>query len=166
MQTFEMARHINTPRAVAWAVLSDLDRWERHAPNLSKTEVVAGEAEGAVRRCYNNAGKGWTETCTLWQPGRLYVMEVDTSDYPYPMALMRGTFSVDDDERGSLVKLRFDYQFKHGALGRVAGALSRPVFGRTCKRVLDSIEREATAAAVEDVEPAPRRNGRRRLSHR
>ena len=39
-------------------------------------------------------------------------MEVDTSDYPYPEDLMRGTFSVDDEGRASSVALRFDYQFK------------------------------------------------------
>jgi ribosome-associated toxin RatA of RatAB toxin-antitoxin module len=155
VQTFETERHIKAPRAVAWAVLSDLDRWGQHAPNLSKTEVVAGEAEGAVRRCYNNAGKGWSETCTLWQPGRRYIMEVDTSDYPYPMSLMRGTFSVDDEGGGSRVKLRFDYRFKYGVLGRLMGAISRPMFGRTCKRLLDSIELEATArASLREVKPA------------
>jgi hypothetical protein len=69
VQTFEMERHITAPRAVAWAVLSDLDGWGEHAPNLSKTEVVEGQAEGAVRRCYNNAGKAWNETCSLWEAG-------------------------------------------------------------------------------------------------
>jgi hypothetical protein len=82
-------------------------------------------------------------------------MKVDTSDYPYPMTLMRGTFSVDDEELGSRVKLRFDYQFKYGALGRLMGALSRPMFGPTCKRLLDSIENEATArASLRQVKPA------------
>jgi hypothetical protein len=147
MQTFEVERYIDVPRADTWEVLSDLDGWGFHAPNLSKTEVIEGAAEGAVRRCYNNAGKGWTETCTVWQPGRRYVMEVDTSDYPYPVRLMRGTFSVDDEGTGSRVKLRFDYQFKLGPLGRVAGVLVRTVFGRTCRRLLASIETASTSRA-------------------
>jgi hypothetical protein len=147
MQTFELDRYIDAPRAQAWAVLSDLDGWGEHAPNLRSTEVVAGGGEGAVRRRYNKAGKGWSETCTLWHPGRRYVMEVDTSDYPYPMTVMRGTFSVDDEGRGSRVSLRFDYQFKYGPVGRLAGLLARPMFSRTCKRLLASIEREATSRA-------------------
>ena len=147
METFQLERHIDAPRAQAWEVLSDLDGWGAHAPNLSRTEVIEGAAEGAVRRCYNNSGKGWTETCTLWQPGRRYVMEVDTSDYPYPMSVMRGTFSVDDDGPGSRVKLRFDYQFKYGPLGRVAGLLARPMFSRTCKQLLASIEADARSVA-------------------
>lgn len=147
LQTFEIDRYIGAARAHTWEVLSDLDGWGAHAPNLSKTEVIDGAGEGAVRRCYNNAGKGWSETCTLWQPGRRYVMEVDTSDYPYPMRVMRGTFSVADEGRGSRVKLRFDYQFKYGPLGALAGVLARPAFGRVCRRLLASIEAEATARA-------------------
>ena len=145
METFHRERHIDAPRAQAWEVLSDLDGWGAHAPNLSRTEVIEGAAEGAVRRCYNNSGKGWTETCTLWQPGRRYVMEVDTSDYPYPMDSMRGTFSVDDEGRGSRVTLRFDYQVKYGILGRIVGVMARPMFSRTCRRLLDSLEAEAVA---------------------
>jgi ribosome-associated toxin RatA of RatAB toxin-antitoxin module len=82
-------------------------------------------------------------------------MEVDTTDYPYPMTLMRGTFSVDDENHGSRVRLRFDYQFKYGAFGLLMGVLSRPMFRRTCKRLLDSIENEATARAwLREVKPA------------
>jgi uncharacterized protein YndB with AHSA1/START domain len=143
--TSQIERHIDAPRARAWEVLSDLDGWGAHAPNLSRTEVIEGSTEGAVRRCYNNAGKAWSETCTLWQPGRRYVMEVDTSDYPYPITVMRGTFSVEDDGPGSRVTLRFDYEFRFGFLGRVLGAAARPMFARTCGRLLDSLEAEAVA---------------------
>src|SRR5262249_39152765 len=136
VQTFVIDRYIDAPRSRTWEVLSDLDGWGEHAPNLHKTEVVEGAAEGAVRRCYNNAGKSWSETCTLWQPGRRYVMEVDTSDYPYPMTLMRGTFSVDDEGSGTRVGLQFDYRFKYGPLGRLAGIVARPMLARTCRRLL------------------------------
>jgi len=148
MQHYETTRKVNAPRSDAWAVLSDLNGWGDHAPNLSKTEVVAGSAEGAIRRCYNNAGKGWNETCTLWQPGRRYVMDVDTSDYPYPLSIMRGTFDVDDAGKGSIIRLRFDYKVKGGPAGRVLGLLLRPVFARTCKRLLDSLEEAAVSRAT------------------
>ena len=142
MRRFELERRVNSPRSQAWDVLADLDGWAAHAPNLSESRVVQGAGGGAVRRCYNNAGKGWSETCTLWEPGRRYVMEVDTSDYPYPIRVMRGTFSVDDDGAGCLAKLRFDYEFKYGILGRVLGVMARPMLSHTCKRLLDSLEAE------------------------
>jgi hypothetical protein len=151
MQTLEIDRYIEAPRADAWAVLSDLDRWASHAPNLSKTEVIAGAGEGAVRQCHNKAGKSWRETCTLWEPGRRYVMEVDTTAYPYPMSLMRGTFSADDAGRGSRVSMRFEYEVKYGVLGRIVGVLIRPVLSRACRRLLDSIEAEAVSLARNGV---------------
>jgi hypothetical protein len=156
VQTFVIDRYIDAPRSRTWEVLSDLDGWAEHAPNLSKTEVVEGAADGAVRRCYNNAGKGWSETCTLWQPGRRYVMEVDTSAYPYPMTLMRGTFSVDDEGSGTRVRLRFDYRFKYGPLGRLAGIVARPMFARSCRRLLKSIEAESVSRAPSALRPAYR----------
>ncbi len=148
MQHYQTTRHVSAPRSDTWAVLSDLNGWGDHAPNLSKTEVVAGSQAGAIRRCYNNAGKGWNETCTLWQPGRRYVMEVDTSDYPYPLSVMRGTFDVDDAADGSIIRLRFDYKVKGGPAGRVLGLLMRPAFARICKGLLDSLEQAALARAA------------------
>ena len=152
MQHYQTARKTDAPRADAWAVLSDHSGWGDHAPNLSKSEVVAGSGEGAVRRCYNSAGQGWSETCTLWQPGTRYVMEVDTSDYPYPLSVMRGTFDVDDAGNGSIIRLRFDYKVKGGPAGRVLGLLLRPVFARTCKRLLDSLEQAALSRAASGME--------------
>src|SRR6516225_8055680 len=163
MQHYQTARKTDAPRADAWAVLSDHSGWGDHAPNLSKSEVVAGSGEGAVRRCYNNAGKGWSETCTLWQPGTRYVMEVDTSDYPYPLSVMRGTFDVDDAGNGSIIRLRFDYKVKGGPAGRVLGLLLRPVFARTCKGLLDSLEQAAVSRAatgMEESRPEQRLNRR------
>jgi hypothetical protein len=152
MQHYQITRKIGAPRADAWAVLSDHSGWGDHAPNLSKSEVVAGSGAGAVRRCYNNAGQGWSETCTLWQPGTRYVMEVDTSDYPYPMSVMRGTFDVDDVGNGSIIRLRFDYKVKGGPAGRVLGLLLRPVFARTCKGLLDSLEQAALSRAARGMQ--------------
>ena len=156
MQHYQTARKTDAPRADAWAVLSDHSGWGDHAPNLSKSEVVAGSGEGAVRRCYNNAGKGWSETCTLWQPGTRYVMEVDTSDYPYPLSVMRGTFDVDDAGNGSIIRLRFDYKVKGGPAGRVLGLLLRPVFARTCKGLLDSLEQAALSRAARGMQESRR----------
>jgi hypothetical protein len=152
-------RYIDAPRSQTWEVLSDLGGWGELAPNLSKTEVVDGAAQGAVRRCYDNAGKSWRETCTLWQPGRRYVMDVDTSDYPYPITLMRGTFSVDDEGSGTRVRLQFDYRFKYGPLGRLAGILARPMFARTCRRLLKRIEAESISRAPSVLRPTYRAHG-------
>jgi ribosome-associated toxin RatA of RatAB toxin-antitoxin module len=140
MPTFEATRVVAAPRGRVWEVISDVAGLGAHAPNLSASEVVEGEGEGMVRRCYNNAGDGWSETCTLWVPGQRYTMEVDTSDYPYPLRAMRGTWAVEDDSGGTRIHLRYEYEPKYGIAGRVLALLMRPVFARTCRRMLDSYE--------------------------
>ena len=139
--TFEAERYVHTTRERAWEVVSDVANLGDHAPNLSKTEVLDGAGEGMVRRCYNKSGSGWNERCTLWQPGYRYMMEVDTSDYPYPLSKMRGTWEVKERSGGALIHLRYDYEMKHGPVGAVLAALMRPVFARACQKMLDSYER-------------------------
>jgi ribosome-associated toxin RatA of RatAB toxin-antitoxin module len=138
-------RYVEAGAERVWEVVSDAANLADHAPNLSKSEVIAGDGEGMVRRCYNSGGAGWSETCTLWQPGHRYTMEVDTSDYPYPLSQMRGTWEVRERGDGALIHLRYDYTVKYGPLGALLAILLRPTFRRTCRRMLDSYERAALA---------------------
>jgi ribosome-associated toxin RatA of RatAB toxin-antitoxin module len=140
MPTFEATRVVAAPRARVWDVISDVAGLAEHAPNLSASEVVAGDRKGMIRRCYNRAGEGWSEICTLWEPGHRYTMEVDTSDYPYPLLAMRGTWAVEDDPGGARIRLRYDYRPKYGLAGRVLALLLRPLFASACRQMLDSYE--------------------------
>jgi ribosome-associated toxin RatA of RatAB toxin-antitoxin module len=140
MGTFEAERVVAAPRDRVWEVVSDVAGLAAHAPNLSASEVVDGSGEGMVRRCYNNGGRGWSETCILWQPGRRYTMEVDTSDYPYPVRQMRGTWAVEDDPGGARIHVRYEFEPKYGLAGRALAVLMRPVFALTCRKTLDSYE--------------------------
>lgn len=140
MPTFETTRIVSTPRDRVWDVISDVAGLAAHAPNLSASEVLGGEGEGMVRRCYNRAGKGWSETCTLWEPGRRYTMQVDTSDYPYPLRMMQGTWAVEDAQAGTRIRLRYDYELKYGLAGRALAVLMRPAFAHTCPKMLDNYE--------------------------
>jgi ribosome-associated toxin RatA of RatAB toxin-antitoxin module len=140
MPTLEATRVVAAPRDHVWHVISDVAGLAEHAPNLSASEVVAGDGKGMIRRCYNHAGEGWSETCTLWEPGHRYTMEVDTSDYPYPLLAMRGTWAVEDHQDGARIRLRYDYQPKYRLAGRVLASLMRPVFARACRQMLDSYE--------------------------
>jgi ribosome-associated toxin RatA of RatAB toxin-antitoxin module len=140
MAVFETSRIVTASRAEVWEVISDVAGLAAHAPNLSASEVVHGSGQGMVRRCYNRSGEGWSETCTVWSPGSRYTMEVDTSDYPYPLRTMRGTWAAEDDPRGTRIRLRYEYELKYGPGGRVLGFLMRPVFALTCRKMLDSYE--------------------------
>ena len=64
----------------------------------------------AARRCTSTTGQHWEETCTLWQDGHRYAVEVDVTDYPYPLRAMAGLWQVDPHPMGSRVSMRFAYR--------------------------------------------------------
>jgi uncharacterized protein YndB with AHSA1/START domain len=106
----EAVRVLAAAPADVWARLTDHELYGRLAPNLSTVEVVSEAGQRLRRRCTNTAGRGWEETCTRWDDGRRFAVDVDTSDYPYPILLMRGLWQVDPDPGGSRVTMRFAYQ--------------------------------------------------------
>ena len=68
------SRRVAASPSIAWEVVSDVAAFGEHAPNLSRTEVLSGDEVGMTRRCFDSRGRGWTETCTLWEEGRRYGM--------------------------------------------------------------------------------------------
>ena len=50
-------------------------------------------------------------------------------------------WEVKDHGGGALIRLRYQYEMKHGLVGAVLAALLRPAFARTCRKILDSYER-------------------------
>lgn len=109
MYTYETDRVINAPADAVWAVISDHALFGQVAPNLHQVVVLAGEGAGMQRRCTGKDGSEWGETCTLWQPGKVYAFEVVTSDKSYPFKKMTGTFTMDEIAAGIRVGMRFDY---------------------------------------------------------
>jgi uncharacterized protein YndB with AHSA1/START domain len=103
MPTFEATRVVAASRDRVWEIIGNVAGLAARAPNLSATEVVEGDGEGMVRRCYNHAGKGWSETCTVWEPGHRCTMEVANPGDPYPLHEMRGTWAVEDDPGGTRI---------------------------------------------------------------
>ncbi|HUG07680.1 MAG TPA: hypothetical protein VMP13_02080 [Acidimicrobiia bacterium] len=49
---------------------------------MTETTVISAEGQGAVHRCVDASGSHREETCTIWDPQRRYVMDVDVSTYP------------------------------------------------------------------------------------
>jgi len=142
------------PPADVWPLLTDHDLYGRIAPNLSTVEVVSETGQPLRRRCTNTAGQAWEETCTLWEDGRRFAVDVDTSDYPYPITLMRGLWQVDPDPYGSRVTMRFAYR----AIPSVRGGLFVIGFRALFPPVLDRIFRGwrrslSTTTASASAEP-------------
>jgi len=92
-----------------YQVMPDRAGYAGVANNLSRVEVVSGGGLGMRRRCYDNRGRGWSETCSLWEEGYAYSFDLQTSapDYPYPLREMKGTWRAEPFKEGSRVILEF-----------------------------------------------------------
>ena len=141
--------------AVAWQVMADHVGYADVASNLSKVEVVSGHGLGMCRRCYDTKGRGWNETCTLWDEGRSYAFTVQTNapDYPYPLTELKGIWRVEPVEQGSKVSLEFIARAKWGFLGRLMLHLLIGFAERICRRLLERWEvvMLATAHSVPEL---------------
>lgn len=149
MPEFDIGRFVMAPRNVVWDVISDHEGFGQAAPNLSKVEVVEGDGLGMQRRCYNNAGKGWSETCTLWKPGQAYRFEVDTSDYPYPLKKMQGTWSVGDRDGGTQIEMHYVYEMNYRVLGAMLDPVFKVMFRRACNKILADWEKRIANQSAE-----------------
>ncbi len=88
----------------------------------------------------------------LWDEGRAYSFEVDTSDYPFPLREVRGTWGVEPADGGSVITMTFDIVAKYGAPGRlVMGLALRLMFSGLCERLLDKWQARIMAAESSKV---------------
>lgn len=144
LEIFEQSRTLPAAPDRIWPLLTDHDLYGRLAPNLSKVEVISAPDLPLRRRCTNTSGNEWEETCTLWEDGRRYAVDVDTSDYPYPLAQMRGLWQVDPHPLGSTVTMRFAYQAHPTITGGLVAMAFRPLFPLILNRILTGLQRRLT----------------------
>jgi hypothetical protein len=148
--TISAERTIAAPVAATWEAVADVAAYAQAASSLSRVEV-SGSGEALRRRCYNARGQSWDERSTLWEEGRRYRMEVDTTSYPAPLRqLLRsfyGTWSVERAAGGSRVMVAFDAVPRLGPLGRTVVRLMGRRARNELEGILDTYERAATRQA-------------------
>ena len=149
VEVVEAARAMKAPPADVWSRVTDHELYGRLAPNLSTVEVISEAGQPLRRRCTDTAGRGWQETCTLWEEGRRYAVDVDTSDYPYPLQHMRGLWQVDPDGAGgSRVTMRFVYRARPSLFGGLFAIGFRALFPPVLHRIFLGWRRSLAPAAV------------------
>jgi hypothetical protein len=148
-EVVEVSGRVEAPPATVWPLVADHDLYGRLAPGLDRVEVVSEPGEALRRRCTNSQGSSWEETCTLWEEGKRFAVEIDTGDYPYPLSGMQGLWQVDPDPDGSLVTLRLVARPHPTLRGGLLAILLPLALSRALRRVLDGWrERAASAAAA------------------
>ena len=143
MYTLKFTRDVDVSTSTAWEIISDLEKYAEYAPNLSHAKVLEGEGVGLVRRCGDNRGGEWNETCVLWEDGHRYSIQVDMSEYPYPFTSMQGTWSVKSGEQGTQVSMQFEFQpkFDPPIMGRlIYMIMMRPAFMKIGNKLMGNWE--------------------------
>jgi ribosome-associated toxin RatA of RatAB toxin-antitoxin module len=137
--TIETRRLVPVDPTTAWSVISDVDRYAELATGLRFSRALSGSGVGLRRECGDHHGRSWTETCSAWEDGRVYAMEVNTGadDYPYPLDALRGEWRVTEVDGGTELAIRFDFTVKGGLLGEVLAAFMAPKARREMEAVLD-----------------------------
>ena len=110
MYSMQKSKFIKAPSNIVWEVVADIVQNGERAPNLlyQKPEYSEeGELTGVV--CANVQGVEWREDVLVWEPPREYSTAVDTSNYPYPFRKMIATNTVEGEQEGTRLTVRFDF---------------------------------------------------------
>lgn len=133
---------IAAPASSVWPLLtitSCTDGWRR---TCRRSRSSAGPARGCGAAATTRSGRGWNETCTLWDEGHEYAVDVDTSDYPYPLTSMGGRWAVEPVGDGSVISMHFRFAPRPGVVGGVFAAVMLVAFRPVLRRILRGWERQ------------------------
>ncbi len=146
IEVIELRRRSEHTVEELWPVITDHALYARLALNLRAAEGLTPNGPGFRRSCTDSAGRSWSETCTLWEPGRRFDVNVDLDDYPYPLGLVQGSWSVDPVEgNGSEVAMRFAIRPVDGLRGRLFVPVMQAMFGPILRRIARGWDRAAAA---------------------
>lgn len=99
-----------------------------------------------VRECTGINGASWRETCTLWEDGRRYAINIDTGTYPYPVQAMSAIFGVEPAPDGSRVTMQFTVAPTGDPASQQFVRMLKTSFRPTLDTILDAWQQKAEAA--------------------
>jgi len=148
LETVRRNVDLAAPAAIAWEVVSDHELYGRLAPNLSAVHVLSDSDHGQ-RRCVARSGESWTESCDVFPDDRRYEVNVDTSDYPYPLVSMAAVFRVDEiDEQHCRASAVFRYERRPTVRGALLAAGMPTAFAVIMRRITNGWAIEAQHRAA------------------
>ena len=141
-EVFHFQAPIACSPALAWSIVTDHELYGRLAPNLGAVAATAPNGPGLTRSCSNRGGEAWNETCTLWHDGEQYDIDVDTTNYPYPLTEMRGSWWV---RCASETTVGMDFRYRPTATlrGRLLAIAMQTAFPFVLRRITRGWQTEA-----------------------
>ncbi len=142
-----MTKRLSASVEELWPIMTDHELYAKLALNLGGAKGLTPNGPGLRRTCADSAGRTWSETCTLWDEGRRFDVNIDIDDYPYPLQLMQGSWAV--EQRGpeaAAVSMKFAFQPKPGLRGRIFVPTMHVLFKPILARIARGWQREAKRA--------------------
>jgi hypothetical protein len=123
--------------AAVWSVITDHELYGALAPNLGSVHATAPDGSGLTRTCTNRRGHPWHETCTLWNEGERFEVQVDTAGYPYPLQTVRGAWWMSPvTATETRVGMQFAFRPDASLQGRVFVAVMQAAFPLVLRRII------------------------------
>ena len=144
VKIWRFTQDVNTPKEVVWETISDISNYHEVAPNIDQVKIISGSEEGLVRAC-SHGDDSWTETCTLWDEGKRYSFEVDTTpkDYPYPFKYLKGSWEVEAlSPARSRIMMIFEFRYKQPYQKLLVHPLLTPRFKKIAKDLLENWQKK------------------------
>ena len=139
VRRFRLSHAVDASAQAAWRVMTDHEAYADVADNLSKVEVLRGEAKGMRRKCHGVKGESWTEQAHIWDEGKRYGFTVDTDapGYPYPLEKLAAVWSVEPrGAHASDVTMAFEVTPQSNLRGALFMLLSNAMFPKVIDRLL------------------------------
>lgn len=128
-----------------WPVMTDHELYAKLALNLKAAKGLSPNGPGFQRTCTDTIGRTWSETCTLWDPGRRFDVNINISDYPYPLQLVQGSWQVEPAaSSGSTIGMTFAIQPNPGLAGRLFVPTMHLFFKPILRRITKGWQRAAS----------------------
>ncbi len=119
MTTFSEHISIRADRSHVWDALADIGSIYRWNPGVVDSRLTTGGAVGlgSERRCELGGKNYLHETVTEWKQGKILTMRIIGTNLPIKTADIR--FSLEQQERHTLVTVSPTYVLKFGLLGKL-----------------------------------------------
>lgn len=149
---FSLTRRLEVPADRVWEQLQALERIDEFYYQLAGVEVGENN-DRTIRTCVDRRGRRWSEE-VLTMDGEArsltlrFVTEAD--DFPFPMTLMIGGWTVTPRNGGSDLTLWYEYALPGGVLGEVAAALLAPSLEERMAPVVQKLGEAAARMGAAD----------------
>lgn len=146
VEIISFTRTIDADSETLWPVITNHELYAKLALNLKEASNITPNGPDFQRSCTDTLGRTWSETCTLWDDGHRFDLNIDIDEYPYPLQLVQASWSVEPAEQSPArtdVAGTFAFQPDPGLQGRIFAPIMHLTLPPILKRIAKGWARAA-----------------------